>query len=176
MGSEKRKKNRKRKSLLVRCTESQSMAASLLLRALPLLRLHLVQHHHHFRLYEGLIARRTFCSAGADSGGPDGDNSPSLTQIFSSETVKDPPHYPRLDDPDFRKWQDKETKILEDIEPIIYLTKEILHSNRCPLISLLQFELFAWTVLVFACCLNSCVNDGIIGLWASFVRYLLRFD
>ncbi|KAI3465314.1 hypothetical protein Pfo_021977 [Paulownia fortunei] len=106
------------------------MAAPLLLRALPLLRFRLVQHHHHLRLTSGSTPRRPLCSAAAESTGSDGDNSSSLSQIFSSKTAKDPPHYPRWDDPDFRKWKDKEVEILEDIEPIVCLTKEILHSNR----------------------------------------------
>ncbi|KAG8377464.1 hypothetical protein BUALT_Bualt08G0035700 [Buddleja alternifolia] len=101
------------------------MAAPLLLRTLPLLRLHLLQHHHHFQLINGSVIRRPFCNGAAESSRAD-DNTPSLHQIFSS---KDPPHYPRWDDPDFRKWKDKEAEILEDIEPIICLTKEILHSD-----------------------------------------------
>ncbi|KAL7155008.1 hypothetical protein ABFS83_03G044400 [Erythranthe nasuta] len=106
------------------------MAAPLLLRALPLLRLRLVQHHSHLRLYSGSTDRRPFCSAAADSSVADGESPPSLSQIFSPKTGKDLRQYPRWDDPDYRKWQDKESKILEDIEPIICLTKEILHSDR----------------------------------------------
>ncbi|PNX78263.1 protein DCL chloroplastic-like [Trifolium pratense] len=34
------------------------------------------------------------------------------------------------DEPDYRKWKDKENEILDDIEPIILLTKEILHSPK----------------------------------------------
>ncbi|XP_045827172.1 protein DCL homolog, chloroplastic [Trifolium pratense] len=33
-------------------------------------------------------------------------------------------------EPDYRKWKDKENEILDDIEPIILLTKEILHSPK----------------------------------------------
>ncbi|KAK6160654.1 hypothetical protein DH2020_004035 [Rehmannia glutinosa] len=106
------------------------MAAPFLLRALPLLHLRLVQHHHHFRLTNGSTTLRPFCSAAAESTGSDGDNSPSLSQFFSSKTAKPPARYPRWDDPDFRKWKHKEAEILEDVEPIICLTKEILHSNR----------------------------------------------
>lgn len=31
---------------------------------------------------------------------------------------------------DYRKWKDKEDEIFNDIEPIIVLTKEILHSSK----------------------------------------------
>ncbi|KAL2232553.1 protein DCL, chloroplastic [Sesamum indicum] len=106
------------------------MAAPLLLRALPLLRLRLVQRHHHFLFTNGSITLRLFCSVATGSSTGAEDNPASLRQIFSSRTSKDPPNYPRWSDPDFRKWKDKEAEILKDIEPIICLTKEILHSNR----------------------------------------------
>ncbi|KAK4428877.1 protein DCL, chloroplastic [Sesamum alatum] len=105
------------------------MAAPLLLRALPLLRLRLVQRHHHLLFTNGSITRRLLCSVATGSTGAE-DNPASLSQIFSSRTSKDPPNYPRWNDPDFRKWKDKEAEILKDIEPIICLTKEILHSKR----------------------------------------------
>jgi len=46
--------------------------------------------------------------------------------------VKEPTKlFDRIDDPDdHRKWRDKEEEILRDIEPVILLTKEILHSDR----------------------------------------------
>ncbi|PKA49901.1 Protein DCL, chloroplastic [Apostasia shenzhenica] len=34
------------------------------------------------------------------------------------------------DHPDYRRWKDKEDEILRDIEPIMFLTKDILHSDR----------------------------------------------
>lgn len=34
------------------------------------------------------------------------------------------------DEPEYRRWKDKEDEILNDIEPILLLTKEILHSPR----------------------------------------------
>ncbi|KAL3812345.1 hypothetical protein ACJIZ3_013613 [Penstemon smallii] len=106
-------------------------APPLLLRTLPLLRLRLrlLQHHHHSRLSNGQITHRPFCSAAEDSN-IILNTSPSLGQIFSSKPVKEPPHLTRLEDPEFRKWKVKEAEILEDIEPTICLTKEILHSNR----------------------------------------------
>lgn len=45
-------------------------------------------------------------------------------------STKEPPRYQRWDDPDFRKWKDKEDEILRDIEPTVSLAKEILHSDR----------------------------------------------
>ncbi|KAL2512607.1 Protein of unknown function (DUF3223) [Abeliophyllum distichum] len=98
--------------------------AATLLRALPLLCLRL-HHHHHFRLTAGSITRWPWCSA-AESTRTD-KNSPS---VGTTELSAKDPKYPRWDDPDCRKWKDKEAEILEDIEPIICLTKEILHSDR----------------------------------------------
>ncbi|XP_028962685.2 protein DCL homolog, chloroplastic-like, partial [Malus domestica] len=45
-------------------------------------------------------------------------------------SVKDLPKYPRWDDPDYFKWKDEEWEILNDIEPVVLLAKEILHSDR----------------------------------------------
>ncbi|KAL8490087.1 hypothetical protein ACS0TY_025834 [Phlomoides rotata] len=103
------------------------MAAPLLLRTLPLLRhrFRLVPNSHRLFLINGSTARLPFCSGAVEPTAADGDNkSPSLRQIFSSVTTQ------RLDDPDFRKWKDQEAEILDDIEPIICLAKEILHSDR----------------------------------------------
>ncbi|KAJ0984369.1 hypothetical protein J5N97_002725 [Dioscorea zingiberensis] len=35
-----------------------------------------------------------------------------------------------VDHPEYRKWKDREAEILEDIEPIVFLAKEIIHSDR----------------------------------------------
>ncbi|TQD78502.1 hypothetical protein C1H46_035931 [Malus baccata] len=45
-------------------------------------------------------------------------------------SVKDLPKYPRWDDPDYFKWKDEEREILNDIEPVVLLAKETLHSDR----------------------------------------------
>lgn len=49
------------------------------------------------------------------------------------------------DDPDYRKWRNKEEEILRDIEPILMLTKHILHSPRynIPMFSFLNLPLFS---------------------------------
>ncbi|KAK9269875.1 hypothetical protein L1049_025448 [Liquidambar formosana] len=102
------------------------MAAPLLFRAIPLHRIRL-QHH---RLAVGFFtSTRRLLSTVADSTRPDETLSPAdkNTTVLSA---KDPPKHPRWDDPDFRKWKDGEAEILRDIEPIILLIKEILHSDR----------------------------------------------
>ncbi|KAH6758915.1 DCL protein [Perilla frutescens var. frutescens] len=106
------------------------MAAPLVFRALPLLRLRLARRSCHVSLIDGATARRPLCNSAADSTGADGDKSSSLAQIFQATNTKEPPHSPKWDDPDFRRWKEIESEILDDIEPIIYLTKEILHSDR----------------------------------------------
>ncbi|XP_040944464.1 uncharacterized protein [Gossypium hirsutum] len=45
-------------------------------------------------------------------------------------SVRDPKKYHMLNDPDYKKTKDKEEEILRDIQPIISLAREILHSNR----------------------------------------------
>ncbi|GFY86042.1 DCL protein [Actinidia rufa] len=104
------------------------MAAPLLLRGVPLLRLRLHQHQLHHRLAAGLLTRRPWCAA-AESTRPDEAVSFS-DQSAAVFGVKDPLQHPRWGNPDFRKWKDKEDEILRDIEPITFLTKEILHSDR----------------------------------------------
>lgn len=37
----------------------------------------------------------------------------------------------RVDHPDYRRWKEQEEEILNDVEPVILLAKEILHSDRC---------------------------------------------
>ncbi|KAF5444858.1 hypothetical protein F2P56_033955 [Juglans regia] len=103
------------------------MAAPLLLRGLPLLRLRL--HQHQYSAAAGIFStpRRPWCTAAEPSGA---DESLSSTDKSTPAwSAGDPPKYPRWDDPDYR-WKDKEAEILKDIEPITSLTKEILHSGR----------------------------------------------
>ena len=111
-------------------THKHKMAAPLLLRGFPLLRLRLHQHH---RLAAGLLTRRPWCAA-AELTRPD-ENVSFSDQSAAVFGVKDLPKNPRWDNPDFRKWKDKEDEIMRDIEPITFLTKEILHSDRCTLSS-----------------------------------------
>ncbi|XP_057469111.1 protein DCL homolog, chloroplastic-like [Actinidia eriantha] len=98
------------------------MAAPLLLRGFPLLRLRL------HRIAAGLLTRRPWCTD-AESTRRDEDVS-FADQSAAVYGVKDPPQYPRWNDLDLRKWKDKEYEIVRDIEPITLLTKEILHSDR----------------------------------------------
>ncbi|KAG6672037.1 hypothetical protein I3842_16G036900 [Carya illinoinensis] len=104
------------------------MAAPLLLRGLPLLRLRL--HHHQYRAAAGIFStpRRPWCTSAEPSRAD--DSLSSTDKSTPAWSAGDPPKYPRWDDPDYRKWKDKEVEILKDIVPITLLTKEILHSNR----------------------------------------------
>ncbi|XP_022869411.1 uncharacterized protein LOC111388832 [Olea europaea var. sylvestris] len=86
--------------------------------------------HPYFQVATCLLTHRSWCCA-IDLTSPDNASS-SVCQIAAAAaalSAKDPPKYLRRDDPKFEKWKQKEAEILKDIEPIIYLTKEILHSN-----------------------------------------------
>uniref|UniRef100_A0A9I9DDJ8 Protein DCL, chloroplastic n=1 Tax=Cucumis melo TaxID=3656 RepID=A0A9I9DDJ8_CUCME len=102
------------------------MAASFLFRGHPLLRLGLKRRG----LCTGVVqvTRRSCCSATVASTPSDGDLTAgdNATSLVSSS---EPPKYQRWDEPDYRKWKNQEEEILGDIEPIIFLTKEILHSH-----------------------------------------------
>ncbi|KAL9449386.1 hypothetical protein AB3S75_011335 [Citrus x aurantiifolia] len=100
------------------------MAAPMLFRGLPLLR---------FRPAARLrgLPRVTFCSAApSEPTQPEEKLSSADDNTTTLLTVKEPPKYHRWADPDYRKWKDKEDEILRDIEPILFLAKEILHSRR----------------------------------------------
>ncbi|KAH9692355.1 DCL protein (DUF3223) [Citrus sinensis] len=100
------------------------MAAPMLFRGLPLLR---------FRPAARLLGlpRATFCSAApSEPTQPEEKLSSADNNTTTLLTVKEPPKYHRWADPDYRKWKDKEDEILRDIEPILFLAKEILHSRR----------------------------------------------
>ncbi|XP_057986872.1 uncharacterized protein LOC110663680 isoform X2 [Hevea brasiliensis] len=102
------------------------MAALLFLRGIPFLRVRLGRQ----RLAAGTLSPlRHPWSSTADPTKVDEEVSTAgkTTAVLSA---RDPPNYPRWDDPDYRKWKDKEEEILRDIEAIVTLTKEILHSDR----------------------------------------------
>lgn len=95
----------------------------------------------HFRLhsYRRFVAgiavtytpHRIFCCAPTNSEPGQADEKASYAaQISKLLRAKDLASYPRSDDPDYRIWKDKEEEILKDIEPIVRLTKDILHSRR----------------------------------------------
>lgn len=99
------------------------MAVQFLFRSVPLLRLS-VQHH---RLAAVIFTPpcRPFSTEASESFQP--AESLSSRAICSNE---DPPKYSRGNDLDDVKWKVKEDEILRDIEPMTYLTREILHSKR----------------------------------------------
>ena len=103
------------------------MATPLLLKGIPLLRFRLQRNN---RLATGILSahRRPWCAATESAENEEEVSSAEKSSAVLS--VRDPPKYHRWDDPDYRKWKDKEEEILRDIEPIISLTKEILHSDR----------------------------------------------
>ncbi|XP_055835359.1 protein DCL homolog, chloroplastic isoform X2 [Solanum dulcamara] len=104
------------------------MAAPLILRGLPLLRLRFcyqrLQYHSSVLLSPKLFSAASESAQPFDAAESDGDQT---TAVLSA---KDPPKYPIWPDPDYRKWKDQETQILKDIEPVIFLAKEIIHSHR----------------------------------------------
>ncbi|XP_071925911.1 uncharacterized protein [Coffea arabica] len=106
--------------------------AAPLLRGLPLLRHRL--HLHRRRLTLGSLSLRPWFTS-VESIPPDDKTGPSTTTqttTIPGLSARDSVANPRRswDDPDYRKWKDKEAEILEDIEPVISLAKEIIHSNR----------------------------------------------
>lgn len=107
--------------------------AAPLLRGLPLLRHRL--HLRRRRLTLGSLSLRRPWSTSEESIPPEDKTGPSTTPqttTIPGLSVRYSLAKPRTswDDPDYRKWKDKETEILEDIEPVICLAKEIIHSNR----------------------------------------------
>lgn len=104
------------------------MAAPLLLRGLPLLRLRFCYQRLPNPSFVQLSSR--LFSAASESAQPFDDAASDGDQTTAVLSAKDPPNYPRWSDPDYRKWKDQETQILKDIEPVIFLAKEIIHSDR----------------------------------------------
>ncbi|KAJ7958199.1 DNA-directed RNA polymerase subunit [Quillaja saponaria] len=105
------------------------MAAPLLHVGVQFLRFRL-QHNQRFN--GGLIStprqlwRRA--SKPTESAQPE-ENVTSAANTTSLLRTEDPPKISKWDDP-YRKWKDKEDVILGDIDPIVLLTKGILHSQR----------------------------------------------
>ncbi|KAL6207889.1 hypothetical protein ACLB2K_018842 [Fragaria x ananassa] len=101
-----------------------------LLRGISLLRLRL----HHQRLSFGFAAaapsRRACCTQSIRASAAAEESSSSSAEKSTVLRVKEGPKYPRWEDPDYCKWKDKEGEILRDVEPIVMLAKEILHSDR----------------------------------------------
>ncbi|XP_010094661.2 protein DCL, chloroplastic [Morus notabilis] len=116
----------------LKLVEALPMAAPFLLRGFPLHRLRLHLHH---RLAVGRISapRWPLCTAANESTRPDEEEKAAASSSTDNDggelSVKESPKYPRWNDPDCRQWKDKEEEILRDIEPILLLTKDILHSR-----------------------------------------------
>ncbi|OWM80686.1 protein DCL, chloroplastic [Punica granatum] len=109
-------------------------AAPLLLRGAPLLRLRL---HHRLAAQALPPPRRPCCAAAFATASFSTEPAKPEGQVPSADstatvllTAKEPPRFHRWDDPDYRKWKDKEEEILRDIRPILSLAKDILHSKR----------------------------------------------
>lgn len=108
------------------------MAAPLLLRHALLLRA-CFHNYKHFTVRTVTARHRLWCSAAAinpPSEKPNDkpnsvNNTLNRSDVYPSSNI-------RLEDEesDYRKWKDKEDEIFNDIEPIIVLTKEILHSSK----------------------------------------------
>lgn len=113
--------------------------ASLFLRQALLLR---VCFHNYQRFTAGGVAarHRLWCSAAANLPSDEAEKKTNSGGISNSSFARKAQYPPSSearweDDPDYRKWKDKEKEILSDIEPIVVLAKDILHSRR----SLLNF-------------------------------------
>ncbi|XVF64119.1 hypothetical protein PTKIN_Ptkin09bG0141700 [Pterospermum kingtungense] len=106
---------------------SSLKAAPLLLKGVPLLRLRLQRCN---LIADGVLSAPRCPCCVAEPVWREEMVSTSAETSTGVLGVRDPPKYHRCDDPDYRKWKNKEEEILRDIEPIISLTKEILHSDR----------------------------------------------
>ncbi|KAH9692357.1 DCL protein (DUF3223) [Citrus sinensis] len=136
----------------------------MLFRGLPLLR---------FRPAARLLGlpRATFCSAApSEPTQPEEKLSSADNNTTTLLTVKEPPKYHRWADPDYRKWKDKEDEILRDIEPILFLAKEILHSRRLIVIGNVNVDIyFALRIISTIKACNP--SDKISFSYHSFVVY-----
>ncbi|KAL2346435.1 hypothetical protein Fmac_000435 [Flemingia macrophylla] len=106
--------------------------ASLLLRQALLLR---VCFHNYQSFAAGAVAvaarHRLWCAAAANSPSDEADDKTSSSGISNARKALFPPSQSRWEDePDYRKWKNTEKEILKDIEPVVSLAKDILHSRR----------------------------------------------
>ncbi|CAA7036716.1 unnamed protein product [Microthlaspi erraticum] len=108
------------------------MTSLLLLRTLPLLRNGFLNHRHQVCVAAaGFLShrRRLWCSL-ADKPQLREDDSPGEGSAAAMNFKPPVDESWRYEDPDYRKWKNLETEILQDIEPIVLLAKDILHSDR----------------------------------------------
>lgn len=114
------------------------MASPLILKQALLLQ---ACFHNYQRFTAGAVAarHRPWCSPAASLSSDEADEKTkfgSISKTSFARKAQFPSSQSRWeDDPDYRKWKDKEEEILMDIEPIVMLAKDILHSGR----SLLNF-------------------------------------
>ncbi|PIA27133.1 hypothetical protein AQUCO_08300074v1 [Aquilegia coerulea] len=133
------------------------MAAALLLRGIPVLRRHrLIQQQcsggnsspavglliwqNTRNLFNRSESQDTGESSSSSGSGSESGNESISTEFTSSSSpttstiTKVNPAAKILsrweDSPDYRQWKNKEDEILQDIEPIVNLTKEILHTDK----------------------------------------------
>jgi len=135
------------------------MAAPLLLRQALLLR---VCFHNDQRFTAGAVAarHRPWCSVTASLSSDEADEKTKSGGISNHSFVRKaqfPTSQSRWeDDPDYRKWKDKKEEILKDIEPIIMLAKDILHSERS-LPNFISTNISSWFYLLFIIlCVSHC--------------------
>ncbi|KAI3522192.1 hypothetical protein L1887_11675 [Cichorium endivia] len=109
-------------------------AAPLLGRAIPHLRLHL---HLNTTLPAAvclLIRRPCYTSTASESPRPIRKAPSTTTYDDKASLLTAKPHQSKdpkwENDPDYRKWKDKEAEILLEVDPITLLIKDILHSDR----------------------------------------------
>jgi hypothetical protein len=94
---------------------------------LPLLLRHRFSLHRHTQLLVLLYPRRSLWQRWCTTTSASSEDDKTTTTTSVGKTTK---YHLWADDPEFRKWKSKEEEILKDIEPIVSLTKEILHSDR----------------------------------------------
>ncbi|KAF9621911.1 hypothetical protein IFM89_029131 [Coptis chinensis] len=108
------------------------MASSLLLRGIPVLRQQLTQRVSTVRFINWSSIKSVF-----ETPPPDTVNNTTPTEStpyfrspkYNSVTkLSSPPH--EDNSPEYRQWKDREAEILQDIEPIVSLAKQILHTDR----------------------------------------------
>ncbi|CAI9115845.1 OLC1v1016850C1 [Oldenlandia corymbosa var. corymbosa] len=101
------------------------------LRSLPVFRQRLLHLHHCRSTISAFTLGRPWSTV-TESTRPDDDTTAtSTTQNVPAVSAKEiPKHHPRFDDPNYRKWKDKEALIWSDIEDVTSIVKEILHSER----------------------------------------------
>nr|GLL48234.1 protein DCL, chloroplastic-like [Ipomoea trifida] len=114
----------------LRCAELQTMAAPLLFRVAPLLRLRFYHHQQSRGLCFGLFNRRLFCASTEPSQTPEDSSSAGQNPDTTVLRVNEPPRFPRWSELDYQEWKVKEAEILQDIKPVISLVKDIIHSTR----------------------------------------------